>query len=313
MLLLTTILAAVAVVLVSLASVLAAIFFVRPFIESRLQYLVSFSAGVFLVTAGALALEVFHVIDSLLYGTALILAGYVGAWVVHALLPETHHHHDAACPRRHGGGRKLLIGDGLHNIADGFILVPAFVASPALGIAVTGSIMVHETLQEISKFFVLRSAGYSIKRAVFLCVLVSSTIVLGVILGYTLLQTTALEGVLLAVSSGFLLHVVMHDLLPSRRQHPALPDLAWQMLTVGVGVVLMVGVHMLIEDVHVHGDHDHAHTDTHDHEHERDAHEHEHEEHTEHDEHSSHSHTDDEHGAPHGHEVDDHHHDDEHR
>ena len=288
-----TILAALAVVFVSLAGVLLTLFVARAFVESRLQYLVSFSAGVFLVTAGALALEVFHVVDSLAYGIGLIVAGYAGAWGMHALLPETHHHHDATCPRRHGGGRKLLVGDGLHNVADGIILVPAFAASPALGIAVTGSIMIHETLQEISKFFVLRSVGYSIKRALFLCVLSSGLIVLGVVLGYTLLQTAALEGVLLAVSSGFLLHVVVHDLMPTRAQHPVLSALLWQVATVAVGVALMVGIHMLIEDVHVHGDgHDHDH----DHE-DEDGHDH------------GHNHDDeDEHG--HGHDDDHDHHDD---
>ena len=291
-------LAGVAIILTSLVAILVVFFTVGRVIETRLQYLVSFSAGVFLVTAGALALEVFHVIDSWWWGAALIAVGYIMAWLLQVLLPETHHHHDASCTRKHRGVRRLLIGDGLHNTTDGIILVPAFAASPTLGIAVTVSIMVHEALQEISKFFVLRAAGYSVWRALILCTAVSSSLLIGVGIGYLAITTLWLEGILLALSSGFLFHVVIHDLWPRRHHYPELRDLLGQVAIVVAGVLLMVFVHSLTQEAHTHG-HDH-HGGEHEHEHES------HEELHHHDE----DHLDTETEPHSGHDDDDDHHQD---
>ena len=278
---LTILLAAGVVMVVSLIGVVTTHRFAREFLEARLATLVSFSAGVFLVTAGALALEVFHVIDTWWVGVGLIVAGYLGAWALHALLPETHHHHDSACGHRHNGARKLIVGDAIHNVADGIILVPAWLASPALGLAVTVSIVIHEVLQEISEYFVLRQAGYSARQALGINFAISSTILLGVGLSYFALTTTALEGVLLALSSGFFLHVVMHDLLPKKHQHPDAIRLAEQVGVVALGVVLMASINFALGDAHVHGD-DHQHE--HEHVHEEAVHTHEHEDHVHHDE-----------------------------
>lgn len=257
---------------VSLVGVVTTLRFARHFLEARLPFLVSFSAGVFLVTAGALALEVMGIFDSYLTASALILAGYVIAWGLHVILPETHHHHDADCHRTHGGARKLLIGDSIHNVTDGIVVVSAFLTSPVLGVAVTVSVMIHETLQELSEYFVLRQAGYSVVRALLVNFLVSGTILVGVLVGYYAINTFAMEGVLLAVSSGFFLQVVAHDLWPTRHAHPTVGRLATQLGMVAIGVALMIGVNWWFGDSHAHGeteaDHEHedAHADEHGHE-----------------------------------------------
>lgn len=285
-----SLLAALLVMVVSLIGVVTTLQFARRVLEARLHFLVSFSAGVFLVTAGALALEVVDIITNYWIAGGLILAGYLVAWGLHALLPETHHHHDADCHRTHGGARKLLIGDGIHNLTDGIVLVAAFLVSPILGLAVTVSVVIHETLQELSEYFVLRQAGYSAVRALSINFLVSSTILVGVLLGYYLIDTYAIEGVLLAVSSGFFLQVVAHDLWPTRQRHETVGRLLTQLGMVAVGIVLMVAVNWWVGDTHVHGgatdDHaheEHDHADEHEHD---DAHDDTHEEH-EHDEHTT--------------------------
>lgn len=259
--------AALLVMVVSLVGVVTTLRFAQRFLENRLPFLVSFSAGVFLVTAGALALEVVHIFDSYLTAVLLILSGYIVAWGLHALLPETHHHHDTDCHRTHGGARKLLIGDGIHNVTDGIVLVSAFLTAPVLGVAVTVSIVIHETLQELSEYFVLRQAGYSVVRALGINFLVSSTLLLGVVGGYYLVNTFAIEGVLLAISSGFFLQVVAHDLWPTRRVHATVGRLAAQLGMVAVGVAIMTGVNWWLGDDHAHGEsedvheHDEAHLD----------------------------------------------------
>jgi zinc transporter ZupT len=247
--------AATLVMLLSLVGVLFAAGAARRFLEDRLPYLISFSAGVFLVTAGGLALEVLELARSWVWGAVLIAAGYVVAWAIHYLLPETHHHHDPHCHEGHGkSARKLLIGDALHNVADGIILVPAFLVSPVLGGAVTLSIVIHETLQEVAEFFVLRRAGYTTKQALLLNFATASTVFIGVGLAYLALVTTDLEIILLAFSAGFFFHVVVHDLWPQQRHRQAVSGShVIHGLLLAVGIALMLAIGLLIKDAHVHG------------------------------------------------------------
>ncbi len=253
----------VAAFIVMTASLVGILFLQRTaqsFLEKKLSYLVSFSSGVFLVTAGGLGLEVFELVPSLWVGAGLISIGYVLAALLHLLIPETHHHHDPACGHSHGrAAKKLIIGDSIHNIADGIILVVAFATSPVLGIAVTVSIFIHEALQEISEFFVLTQAGYSVRKALAINFVVSSTILIGVILGYYALASHNLEVVLLAISSGFFLHVVIHDLLPKRSHHEDAKLFFKHIAVVLIGVLLMGAVANALGESHSHGEEDHEH------------------------------------------------------
>ncbi len=243
-------LASFAVMFTSLVGVLFLQKTAYHFLESKLSFLVSFSAGVFLVTAGAIGLEVFEQVSSVWIGVGLIMIGYLLASTLHAILPETHHHHDAECTHSHGAARKLIIGDAIHNMADGIVIVAAFAASSALGLAATLSIVVHEALQEVSEFFVLRKAGYSVGKALIINFAVSSTILIGVMLGYFALVSHELEVLLLAVSSGFFIHVVMHDLLPKRSEYKGTNIFLKHLLLVILGVVLMGLIASTIQDVH---------------------------------------------------------------
>lgn len=239
---------------VSLIGILFVSKVAQEFLEKRLASLVSFSAGVFLITSGGLALEVFHLADSSLIGILLIASGYIMAWGMHKMLPETHHHHDPHCHRSHQGAKKLIVGDSIHNVADGIILVTAFSVSSTLGVAVTISIIIHEALQEISEFFILRQAGYSIKKALTVNFISSSTILIGVGLGYFAITSANLEMSLLGISAGFFLHVVIHDLLPKRSQHENNLKFSYQLLLVIVGATIMSLLANLLPEPMEHGD-----------------------------------------------------------
>lgn len=261
--------AALVIMSASLAGVLFMGRFGQRLLSERLPYLVTFSAGVFLVTSGGLALEVFEIYEGVLWmGIGLIVIGYGLAWLIEYLLPETHHHHDPACDHGHGkGAHKLIIGDAVHNIGDGIILVPAFLVSPVLGLSVAVSIFIHELLQEISEFFVLKQAGYSTKRALAINFLTASTILVGVGLSYWAVATHELEGVLLAVSAGFFLHVVLHDLLPKPKAYETGREFLVHVAVLVVGLVLMAGVTTALGESHSHGEaegeHGHEHTEEH--------------------------------------------------
>ena len=250
-----------AALIVMLTSLIGVVFIGKntaKFLEDKLGFLVSFSAGVFLVTSGALALEVFELADSMWQGAFLILIGYALAFLVHKLMPETHHHHVDDCHEVHGrAARKLIVGDAIHNVADGVVLVVAFVVSPAIGLAALVSIVIHEALQEISEFFVLRRAGYSVKKALAINFAVSSTILVGVVLGHFALVSHDLEVALLALAAGFFLQVVFHDLLPKHDEHEDMETFFTHAFLVFVGALLMGLVANAVSDGHEHSDADH--------------------------------------------------------
>src|SRR5690606_11695982 len=108
----------------------------------------------------------------------------------------------------------ILTGDTIHNIADGLVLVSAFSVSNEFGFFVTISILIHEIIQEISEYFVLRDSGFSRKKALSFNFLSSLSIFIGIFIGYVLIQNEIIQAVLLGFSAGIFLHIVFHDLLP---------------------------------------------------------------------------------------------------
>ncbi len=215
------------------------------FIERNLDYLVSFSAGVFLVFLYGLAGEAIEHAGGLYYGLAWLLSGAAGIWLAFKLLPGSHVHvHESGDAHPPLDPRRLLLTDSIHNAADGIFLAASYAVSPVLAAAAGVSIFVHEALQEISEFFVLRDAGYSTRGALIVNFLTSSTILVGAIGGYFLLDTfEMLEGPLLGIAAGGILIVVLHDLIPHsiRGANSAthyVKHLAWFL----VGIALMSAV-----------------------------------------------------------------------
>jgi zinc and cadmium transporter len=253
------IIAGLVVMAASLAGILFTNTFAKSYLDRNLPFLLAFSTGVFLVTAGLLTLEVFHIMETPLMAISLIAAGYLCATALQYLLPESHHHHGDDCANT-AGAKKVIVGDAIHNITDGIILVPAFLASTGLGIMVVVSIFIHEVLQEISEFFVLKRAGYSTRKALSINFAVSSTIFIGIAIGLMSLSSELLEGVLLAISAGFFIHVVLHDLIPEMKQSKSARGKTIIMLL--LGVALMLGVNFAIGETHVHGEHEEGHKET---------------------------------------------------
>ncbi len=210
--------AALTIMTVSLIGVLATWKPLGFWLEKNLSYLVSFSAGVFLVISYNLAGETFAVINHPLMAIISILAGFILFNLFDTLIPESHHHHESnehGEPHSRRGARKMLIGDSLHNISDGIILVPAFLAGPWIGLLTTLGILIHESIQGISEFFVLRLAGYSIKQSLLRNFGVNASIFIGVIGGLTLTQAETLIGPFLGIAAGGFFYVVLIDLVPT--------------------------------------------------------------------------------------------------
>lgn len=188
-----------------------------PIVERNLHFLVSFAAGVLLVVLYGLAMEIVELAGSLSAGLPWIVIGAVAVLIAFRFLPQFHHHHESRGDHTHSkiDANRILLSDGIHNISDGVVIVASFAASPFLGIISTVSILVHEVLQEISEFFVLKEAGLPTNKALFYNFLTSATILIGSIGGYFLLESfDMLEIPLLSLAAGSYLIVVFHDLLP---------------------------------------------------------------------------------------------------
>ena len=205
-----------AIMLASLAGALFVSEGAGNFLKRNMGFLVSFSAGVFIIIAYGLGSETLEHASSLPQGLLYIFLGAMAIWVLFKLMPALHDHPEQGGAHNHPiNPLRVLVSDGFHNVGDGILLAASFAVSPALGLAAAVSIFVHELLQEVSEFFVLRAAGYSVKKALGLSFLVSSTVLVGALGGYFFLELfESLEPLLLGLSAGAFLVVVLGDLIP---------------------------------------------------------------------------------------------------
>lgn len=281
---LEALLAAAAVALVSLTGV----FFFgssQKIINSQ-KYIVPIAVGIFL------SLVLFELIPETLslspeLGGIAVAFGFILFYVLANYLHKKFHHLDAEDCDRKGAATLLLIGDGIHNIADGVILGGAFLIDPAVGVATAIGLALHEIPQEIVEFGVLLRGGYSRTQAALLNLLSASSVILGTLL-ILLLAEYAQEyiWIITGVAAGNLLFLAASDLLP--RIHGNLQDYGsiwYPTISIVLGFLVMTAViswaHGYI--AHDHGQHDHDHSG---HELEMEAEDH----HYDHDDHEDHNH-----------------------
>lgn len=223
MTLLFILLASFVIMLASLSGKLATVRLLGPVIERNLSFLVSFAAGVLLVVVYGILQEVVEHAGTLKAAIPWVVAGALCILVVFRYVPNFHHHHD----EREGGhvhdvidANRVLTSDAIHNTTDGILLAAAFSTSPLLGLMTTMSVFLHELVQEVSEYFVLRQAGLSATRALLFNFAASSTILVGALGGYFLIeQFEALKLPMLGIAAGSYLIVVFHDLIPHSLRH----------------------------------------------------------------------------------------------
>ncbi len=221
------------------------------FIERNLHLMVTFAAGVFIIFAWQLSAEVFEHLEPL-WAAAWIVVGAIGITLLCKWFPHGHeaHEHDAEHHHEHEhvDAHRMLISDSIHNAGDGILLAASFSVAPAVGFAAALSIFIHEVVQEIAEFFVLRDAGYSVRRALVINLATSSAILIGATGGFVLLGIfEALEGPLLAIATGGVLSVILFDLLPHSVRDARSRSLVPQhIFWFALGCILMFGVTTLV-------------------------------------------------------------------
>lgn len=223
--------------------------------------MVSFSVGVLLATTFLHALpEAFESGADSHALFACLLGGLFGFFLLEkvSLLRHSHHYEGDGHHHHHGhdaesagrSGWLILVGDGLHNFADGVLIAAAFMADAHLGLITAVAIIAHEIPQEVGDFMVLLNAGFSKLRALSYNLISSLCAVAGGLLGYALFDTAQswIPFVLVLASSSFI-YIAVSDLMPQMQRKPYWRESVIQVTLITAGVI---GVLLLTEFRHAH-------------------------------------------------------------
>jgi len=227
------------------------------------ERMVAFSTGCLLATA------LLHMLPEAMEGAqethglfALLLASLLGFFLLEKfeVLRHSHHHEGDAHHHHHGydraqtgrGGWPILIGDAIHNFADGIVIAAAFIADVRVGVVAAASIIAHEIPSEIGDFMVLLNAGFTRKRAYLFNLLSNLSSTVGAIAGYLLLdRVSSLVPYALVVAAGSFIYIALSDLVPQLHREGRARESVWQVVLIALGIALIFTVFSALDD-HVH-------------------------------------------------------------
>lgn len=225
--------------------------------------LVSLSAGLLLGTA------VLHLLPEAVESGAnlhalawTLLIGLIGFFLLEklAIMRHSHHHEGDGHEHHEGhdraeagpGGMLILVGDAIHNFADGAMIAAAFLIDIKLGWLTALAIAAHEIPQEIGDFIVLVNAGYTRQRALAFNLLSSLAGVVGGIAGYfAFAASSGLLPYVLMVSAASFIYIALADLVPDLHRQSRLHrrDSLAQLALMLVGVLVVA---VLTSSAHAH-------------------------------------------------------------
>ena len=237
--------AAILIMSASLSGVLLTVGSLGALIQRNLTLLATFSAGVFAMVIFELLKETLHESTSLALAVGAVLFGAAFVQALHHLLPDVHHHHTTAHGHSHSAidGRRVLVSDAFHNMGDGVLLVASFAVSWPIGIAASVGILIHELVQEVSEYFILREAGYLTREALLNNLLSASTILLGVGIAAFLASAEEIAVLFAGVAAGGFLTTLVQDLIPHSLHSMQKDGGVWKhAFALGLGVLLMLSI-----------------------------------------------------------------------
>lgn len=232
----------IAVLLISIISILVAFFFPLSTPHKGLLYMVSFATG-------ALFGDAFiHLLPEAIEEGGdpqriflFVLCGIAMMFIVEKIIHWHHCHHTDDHEHTVAPLAKMnLIGDAVHNIIDGLIIAASFLISIPVGIATTIAVMLHEIPQEIGDFCVLLHSGVSKRRALILNGLIALTAIAGVVIGLVLsTYIDGMTGVLIPLAAGSFIYIAGSDLIPELHKEVGLKKSILQLGAFVGGIAVM--------------------------------------------------------------------------
>ncbi|XP_039298721.1 zinc transporter foi [Nilaparvata lugens] len=139
----------------------------------------------------------------------------------------------------------VVMGDGLHNFADGVSIGAAFSANIAGGFSTALAVFMHELPHELGDFAVLLKAGMSAKEAVFYNLLSSILCFIGMCLGVWLGHNEEATQWVFSAAAGMFLYIALVDMIPELSSSPtkelgSLCQCALQFAGLSCGVLIML-------------------------------------------------------------------------
>lgn len=235
--------ALIAVILVSLLSLLGAVFIVlqRKLIDSVTTYLLAFSSGILLgTTFYDLVPEGFAGIGAAVY--TWVIVGVVSFFILEKFIHWHSHVEEleGEKPSKKHLAYLTLVGDGIHNFLDGAVIGVTFLTSIPLGVAATIAVVAHEIPHELSDFFLLIYGGLNNKKALWYNFLSALTAILGTVIVFVfskdLLQFSPY---FIGFAAGNFLYIAASDLIPELHEKRNVGISVAQTLILIAGVILM--------------------------------------------------------------------------
>ncbi|XP_041371976.1 zinc transporter ZIP12-like [Gigantopelta aegis] len=112
----------------------------------------------------------------------------------------------------------IILGDAIHNFADGLAMGAAFTQGVTQGVATTIAIFCHELPHELGDFAVLIKNGMSFRQALAWNLLSAVTSFIGLYIGLSVSTEAQTRQWIFAVTAGMFLYIALVDILPSLLQ-----------------------------------------------------------------------------------------------
>lgn len=239
----TLVVAIIAVVLVSLMSLVGALTLIlnKNVISKIIHLLVPLAVG---SLVGGAALHLLPESVEAFGGFTLEVSGYfmggiLAFWVIEKFVFWHHCHHDHSA--KYKIGYMNLIGDGFHNFLDGVVIAGAFVSDFHLGVATTIAVVLHEIPQELGDFGVLLHSGFSYGKALFLNLVSGFVALLGVLLVFVMSDVMVANFVqtIVPFTAGGFLYIALSDIIPELHKETKFSKNLGQLVMIVFGVYMM--------------------------------------------------------------------------